>query len=225
MFISAKMKVDFKKIALIILASSAIGLIVNILNPDGISLVREQRRPEWVDKNYFKFENDTTSFQNKSIENITENTDSVESDKLSEEDRKSDNKINTEEKNNENDFLLSDFTPDQPLLIDLEQAKWLYEKGAVFIDARDSLDYERGHITNAINLPYYQFELFEYQLYFIDKNQIIVTYCDGSDCNLSIMLGDKLFNAGYKKVFVFYGGWEQWQNAGLPVNISTKENQ
>ncbi|GAB4300210.1 MAG: hypothetical protein Kow0098_27370 [Ignavibacteriaceae bacterium] len=219
------MKVDFKKIALIILASSAIGLLVNHINPDGISLIREQRKPDWADKNYFRFENDTTSFQNKSIENITENTDSVESDKFSEEDRKSDNKINTEKKNNENDFLLSDFTPDQPLLIDLEQAKWLYENGAVFIDARDSLDYERGHITNAINLPYYQFELFEYQLYFIDKNQIIVTYCDGSDCDLSIMLGDKLFNIGYKKVFVFYGGWEQWQNAGLPVNISTKENQ
>ena len=46
----------------------------------------------------------------------------------------------------------------------------------------------------------------------------IVAYCDGKDCDLSIHLGDKIFNMGYKQVYIFFGGWIDWQMAGYPTD-------
>ena len=44
---------------------------------------------------------------------------------------------------------------DSPELIDISTAKLIYnQKLAVFIDAREYIDFNEGHIKGAINLPY-----------------------------------------------------------------------
>ena len=70
--------------------------------------------------------------------------------------------------------------------------KYWKPKMAIFIDARDEEDYKLGHIQNAINIPFDYYEDFEYQLDDVDLEKILIIYCSGGECSLSIDLADYL---------------------------------
>ena len=106
---------------------------------------------------------------------------------------------------------------DEAKAITLKQAYLLFNQNVLFIDARDYVEYEIGHINNAVSLPYLDFDEYKTILDTIPKSIPIVAYCDGKDCDLSILLGDKLFELGYKEVYIFFGGWIDWQMANYPV--------
>jgi rhodanese-related sulfurtransferase len=106
----------------------------------------------------------------------------------------------------------------EPKHISLKEAQQLYKANVTFIDAREEEDYQKGHIKNAINIPYAKLENYKQKLNGILKDEPLVSYCGGSDCDLSIMLANKLTSLGYNKVFVFFGGWNSWQNANYPVS-------
>lgn len=108
---------------------------------------------------------------------------------------------------------------DEAKAITLKQAYALYNRKVLFIDARDYIEYEIGHINNAVSLPYLDFDEYKTILDTIPKSMPIVAYCDGEDCDLSILLGDKLFESGYKEVYIFFGGWIDWQMADYPVEV------
>ena len=118
---------------------------------------------------------------------------------------------------NENNNHISDDILDEAKAITLKQAYSLYNQNVLFIDARDYVEYEIGHINNAISLPYLDFDKYKTILDTIPTSTPIVAYCDGEDCDLSILLGDKLFESGYKEVYIFFGGWVDWQMANYPV--------
>lgn len=124
---------------------------------------------------------------------------------------------NTEEIIEDNNKTNSEAKFDEAAAITLKQAYALYNKNVLFVDARDYVEYEIGHIKGAISLPYYEFDEYKSVLQSISKNTPLVTYCDGRDCDLSIMLGDKLFEMGYKQVYIFFGGWIDWQDNNYPV--------
>ena len=105
----------------------------------------------------------------------------------------------------------------EPIAINLEQTYMLYQRGIIFIDARDESEFKSGHIKNSINLPVYKFHNFKNVLSRISKSQTIVCYCEGNDCDLSKQLSSKLFSLGYRNNYIFIGGWEQWKSAGYPV--------
>lgn len=111
----------------------------------------------------------------------------------------------------------------EPLSINLKQAYELYKRDILFIDAREPEDYKIGHIKNAINIPADHFDYYEFKLNKIDKDQPVVTYCAGSDCDLSIVLGNILSETGYKKIFVFFDGWDKWIDAKYPVEINDEK--
>ncbi len=73
---------------------------------------------------------------------------------------------------------------------------------------------------HAINIYFYSFEENENKLININKDEIIVTYCSGTDCDLSVLLGNKLAEIGYKNVFVFFGGWLDWVEASYPTTTN-----
>ncbi|MCH7722774.1 MAG: rhodanese-like domain-containing protein [Bacteroidetes bacterium] len=124
---------------------------------------------------------------------------------------------NTEEIIEDNNKTNSEAKFDEAAAITLKQAYALYNKNVLFVDARDYVEYEIGHIKGAISLPYYEFDEYKSVLQSISKNTPLVTYCDGRDCDLSIMLGDKLFELGYKQVYIFFDGWIDWQDNNYPV--------
>ena len=208
--------------------SSIVGITFNIFNPAGISLIREVKTLSFASDSLIipeisqdeKETADTVEFtsQLKNIEN--EQT-------LSEELKDTIKQEETEQINNENEITNNDEDQEheeeifnEPKVINLEQAFTLFNNGAKFIDARDDFDYDEGHISEAINIPFYSFEENENKLNNINKDEAIVTYCSGTDCDLSVLLGNKLSEMGYKKVFVFFGGWLDWVEANYPTNTT-----
>ena len=106
----------------------------------------------------------------------------------------------------------------EPVAITLKQAYKLFNEKVLFVDARDFVEYKISHIKGAISLPYYDFDKYKSVLDTIPLQTPLVAYCDGKECDLSIMLSDKLYEQGYGKVYIFYAGWNDWQNANYPVD-------
>lgn len=55
---------------------------------------------------------------------------------------------------------------------------------------------------------------------FLDPEDEIVTYCSDRACSASRMAAHLLEKAGYKHVWHFEGGLEEWTAAGYPVEGS-----
>ena len=106
----------------------------------------------------------------------------------------------------------------EPMTINMEFAKYLFDaKSAIFIDARDSADYNSGHIQNSINIPFDYYEDYEEVIDSLDTAVVYVIYCSGEECSLSMDLADYLFNELiFEKVLIFEGGWPQWRDAEYP---------
>ncbi|HVO72850.1 MAG TPA: rhodanese-like domain-containing protein [Ignavibacteriaceae bacterium] len=111
----------------------------------------------------------------------------------------------------------------EPYAINLQQAKELYEQNEIFIDAREKEDFESSHIKGAINIPFDNIDEYIPDINKIPKENRIITYCGGTECDLSILLGNKLSEMGYKNVYIFFGGWNKWIDAGLPVEGKNKK--
>lgn len=106
----------------------------------------------------------------------------------------------------------------EPHVITLEQAYKLYiSKKALFIDARKSQFYETGHIKGAINIPWHGPEEKATIPENLSTNQLIITYCEGIECDSSVELAYFLFDTGFYRVQIFYTGLEEWLNANYPI--------
>lgn len=111
-------------------------------------------------------------------------------------------------------------------LLSVEDAYSLYLRGdATFIDAREPYEYEEGHITGAINFPFEQWDAYWDSVRpMLDTGQAIVAYCGGLDCELSLFMARELKLLGYDKSYIFFGGWQKWNDAGLPVEVPEGEH-
>ena len=106
-----------------------------------------------------------------------------------------------------------------PGMISRDQAQRYFEAGtALFLDARHEFDYQLGHIRGAINIPLRMYETRKTALDTIPKDRLLIAYCDGANCNSSIELSAKLAIDGYTGVKIFFGGWQEWTAANLPVD-------
>jgi rhodanese-related sulfurtransferase len=103
--------------------------------------------------------------------------------------------------------------------IGLDEAKYLYKnKKALFIDARGDAAFDAGHIHDAISIPVNLADqrIPENKKKF--KNKVLVTYCHGVGCHLSDKVAYKLYDAGYTKVLIFFGGWNHWSQDNDPID-------
>ena len=108
---------------------------------------------------------------------------------------------------------------EDPPAISLDYAMMKFQsRNTVFLDARYPEDFKAGHIRGAINLPYEESEEHAPQvLPGLPKEHEIITYCDGTECETSLLLARELRELGYQDIKVFFGGWQEWLKAGLPV--------
>ena len=102
-----------------------------------------------------------------------------------------------------------------------ERVRAIMEAGTAFIiDARSSHDYAGGHIPGALNVPYENF--IDYYADLLDRvpmDATVVTYCRSLTCDLSDNLAQELRIAGYERVLLYRGGWDEWTEAGFPVEL------
>ena len=100
--------------------------------------------------------------------------------------------------------------------ITLDQALELYQKGTVFVDAREPEYYHEGHIKGAWNIPFFLelvFKLDSLQ----GKDAPMVIYCSGDECGSSEDLAYELQGEGFSNLLVFKGGWTAWNTSGHPI--------
>jgi len=105
----------------------------------------------------------------------------------------------------------------KPIDIKIDFAKALFDKKYRFIDARDIADYGAGHIQGALNIPFHEIDKYKDRLNDLPKEQVYVTYCS-SACDVSIDMAYYMAKLGFKKVYIFHGGWDEWKAAGYPAN-------
>ena len=90
---------------------------------------------------------------------------------------------------------------------------------AVVLDLRSAEAFSRGHIVNARNIP---FDEFDAQLDKLAgfKGRPIVAVCDaGGSSNKAV---DSLRKTGFESVYGLKGGMTAWTQAGLPVVTGKK---
>ncbi len=103
--------------------------------------------------------------------------------------------------------------------ISFEEAEKLFmEKSALFIDARSMDEYVKGHILGARSLSWHDVDQrFIEVTKDISPDTLIITYCDGINCELSWDLALFLMDMGFNNVRVLLDGWAEWTNGHLPV--------
>lgn len=97
----------------------------------------------------------------------------------------------------------------------LGEVRGYYGKVPIF-DARELVEYERGHIPGAACLPASRLYQPEQAWDPLDRKTVIIVYCDGPTCGASNKVAAAALAAGFRRVYVFPGGWPAWQAAGLP---------
>ena len=105
----------------------------------------------------------------------------------------------------------------KPIDIKIDFAKALFDKKYRFIDARDISDFDAGHVQGALNIPFHEIDKYKDRLNDLSKDQVYVTYCS-SACDVSIDMAYFMAKMGFKKVYIFHGGWDEWKAAGYPSN-------
>ncbi len=192
-----------KNLLTIITSSFILGFVFNFLNPKGIPLLYEKRIIEFaVNDSIIGQPTDNLSNSNYIDSTLLKSTtDSIYDSK----------NINQKQSN----IKSEEFS--KPLAIKINRAYQLYKQGVKFIDARMPEEFIEGHIKGAINIPFDGDETYRDLLKEISKDEIIVTYCSGTECDLSILLGEELFEKGYRKVYIFFGGWNEWLKKGYPI--------
>ena len=101
-------------------------------------------------------------------------------------------------------------------MVDVETAKTLHDRNALFIDVRNKGSFDQGHIPGAVNIALYNFNdntLAEVAR----KDQEIVFYCFGIHCDYSNKASSQARSWGYQKVYYFMRGFPGWWNAGYPI--------
>jgi len=103
-------------------------------------------------------------------------------------------------------------------LVTLAEAEDLWRGGeTTFLDARAADLYEEGHVPRARSVPAAEIgTLTPVLVQRMAKEAALVVYCEGGDCQSSLILAKRLHDEGFKDIRVLSGGWEEWKRAGLP---------
>ena len=83
----------------------------------------------------------------------------------------------------------------------------------IIIDARNDEQFAENHIKGAINIsPYEDSDLLLDKIISLPQEKKIMIYCDGGDCDSSHKLAEDMLDLGITNVFIYSGGWEDWDN-------------
>ena len=190
------MSPNFSKIFFITLISIVIAIVYNHLNLNGLKLIREERILTW--------ESDSIASFNKtdSLFSAIDSTDSVQSVNFS---------VNENRNQTKGSFK-------EPKAIKLDFAYKLFKQGIQFIDSRSSEEFSEGHIKDAVNIPFYGSENYSAIINKLNKSEFIVVYCRSKECDESTLAGNELFEMGFKRVYIFIGGYDEWTKNNYPIN-------
>lgn len=85
----------------------------------------------------------------------------------------------------------------------------------LFVDARGDVAFAEGRIPGALQLNHYELENhLDDVLFRAEAAEKIVVYCNGGDCEDSILVCTDLLDAGiaYDNIYLYGGGWKEWSS-------------
>jgi rhodanese-related sulfurtransferase len=109
------------------------------------------------------------------------------------------------------------------VFISSEEAKIKKENTSViFVDSRQSDEYEISRIPGAINIPAIPASISVKKIKdnfdILSKPNELVLYCDGPSCGSSQILAETLIEMGYSKhVYIIKNGIPEWEAMGMPI--------
>ncbi len=111
-------------------------------------------------------------------------------------------------------------------LITLDEGEEIWRTGGtVFVDARKEPEFRAGHVPGALSAPAAEAEkALPQAILALPRDRALAVYCEGGDCQSSLLLAKRLSEAGFKDVRVMTGGWAEWTQAGLPEERAEKED-
>ena len=99
-----------------------------------------------------------------------------------------------------------------------ELIKLVYSNADLLIvDSRKQSEFLKGHIEGAVNIVDTEItrELLQGKL--SSQSTAVLFYCNGPRCMRSSNSIEKALAWGYRNIFWFRGGWQEWSSKKLPV--------
>ena len=97
------------------------------------------------------------------------------------------------------------------------EAVALINDNAAIVDLRSADAYSRGHIVNAKNMP---FDEFDAKKDVLSKNRPVIAVCDSGISSTKAV--SMLRQSGFESAYSLKGGMNAWSQAGLPVVTGKK---
>jgi len=91
------------------------------------------------------------------------------------------------------------------------------EEPLVLVEVLSQESYNEFHLPGALNIPLDGDFDDRIQQAVPDKNQKVVVYCKNSECTASPDAAKKMDQLGYRHVYHYEAGKEDWKAAGLPI--------
>jgi rhodanese-related sulfurtransferase len=106
--------------------------------------------------------------------------------------------------------------------ISVDEAKWMFDEGAAFIDVRNPRFFARRHVPGSHHLDLKDNFTEESLAAVAGKDQPIVIYSSGVKCSRGHRAAELAATWGYKKVYYFRGGIVDWRDVQYPLKSSTQ---
>lgn len=108
-------------------------------------------------------------------------------------------------------YFTGALSPGMSAEISVAEAYKLYQGDTFFLDVREVVEWDAGHVPDTTNIPLSELE---YRLNELPKDQDIVVICRSG--NRSVEGRDILLDAGFKNTTSMAGGVSDWKDAGYP---------
>lgn len=102
--------------------------------------------------------------------------------------------------------------------LDAESLIELVERlpGLVIVDSRVPSDRQQGYIQGSISLPDTQTACATLGDVLANPDTPALFYCNGVKCGRSVIAAKIAQGCGYRKLYWFRGGFEEWKQKGYP---------
>jgi len=106
--------------------------------------------------------------------------------------------------------------------ISVDEAKWMFDEGAVFIDVRNPRFFARRHVPGAHHLDMKDGFTQQTLAAVARKDRPIVIYSSGIKCGRAHKASVLAVSWGYQKVYYFRGGIVDWKDVNFPMESETE---
>jgi rhodanese-related sulfurtransferase len=87
----------------------------------------------------------------------------------------------------------------------------------VVVDSRRKDEFKNGHIEGAINITDTEMTPAKLKMIAPQRDTPLLFYCNGERCRRSGIAVKLALKWGYRNVYWFRGGWQEWSAKYLPV--------